>query len=293
MSRFDSAWLALRAQADTAARSERLGATIGRALESRDTVRAIDLACGTGANARYLMPILPPRQRWLLVDDDPALLGDTPEAMAQWASERGYALRRGNDGLALSAPSRSCDIETRRVNLATASDLTVLDGQDLVTGSALLDLVSAAWLSTVLSACRDRAAAVLFALSYDGRVVCTPRDPEDEVIRELVNRHQQRDKGFGPALGPGATDAAAAVLKSLGYLVERAASDWVLPPEWATLQTRVIAGWAEAAAEMRDAPVGAVEAWATRRLAHVARGVSQITVGHSDLAARLPNTATN
>ncbi|MBI3491471.1 MAG: class I SAM-dependent methyltransferase, partial [Acidobacteria bacterium] len=137
----------------------------------------------------------------------------------------------------------------------------------MVTASALLDLVSESWLRALAERCRANGAAVLFALSYDGRIQCSPEEPEDALVRDLVNRHQRTDKGFGPALGPEATDVAARCFADLGYSIKRESSDWVLTPESRELQKQVIDGWARAAAEVEPLRAKTIEAWRMRRLA--------------------------
>ena len=78
-----------------------------------------------------------------------------------------------------------------------------LDGPiDLVTTSALLDLVSAEWLERLVVETAARRLPVYAALSYDGKIALSPQDPFDSDIVAAVNRHQHGDKGFGPALGP-------------------------------------------------------------------------------------------
>ena len=120
-----------------------------------------------------------------------------------------------------------------------------------MTASALLDLVSETWLQTVARHCREAGAAVLFALTYNGRSHCSPEEPEDDAIRELMNRHQRaNDKGFGPAAGPEAIECAARSFAAVGYHVRRESSDWVLPPYMRELQRQLIEGWAEAALEI-------------------------------------------
>ena len=155
-----------------------------------------------------------------------------------------------------------------------------------MTASALLDLVSESWLRELASHCRAHRAAALFALTYDGRLTFEPAEAEDALIRDLVNRHQRTDKGFGPALGPAAVAAAADLFRSMDYAVRIASSDWVLsrisaPDE---LQDQLIEGWAEAAAAVAPDRAAAVDGWRSRRLDHVASGRSLVTVGHQDLA---------
>lgn len=128
---------------------------------------------------------------------------------------------------------------------------------------------------------------MLFALTYDGRIRCTPEEPEDEDVRALVNRHQRTDKGFGQALGPSAVDAAGRYFVERGYVVRRAQSDWALSRDSGELQTALIVGWAEAACSIAPEQSGTVARWRARRLAHVEQGRSQIVVGHQDIAGWL------
>jgi hypothetical protein len=163
--------------------------------------------------------------------------------------------------------------------------IRVLTGRDLVTASALLDLVSEDWLHVVTQACRDHGTAVLFALSYDGRIVCSPPEPEDDRVRNLVNRHQRTDKGFGPALGPAAAACVAGQLEALGYDVRREPSDWVLGPHEDELQRQLIEGWADAAVAVAPIDAAVIATWRIQRLAHVAEGRSRLVVGHEDVGA--------
>ena len=70
--------------------------------------------------------------------------------------------------------------------------------------------------------CAASGAAALFALSYDGRIDCSPEDPDDAAIVALVNEHQRTDKGFGPALGPDATACAERCFAAAAIRCERA-----------------------------------------------------------------------
>jgi glycosyltransferase involved in cell wall biosynthesis len=262
---FSADWLALREPADRAARSTRLTRKVADTLVQGAELRVLDLGAGTGANLRYLAHRLPEPQSWLLVDRDAALLA---------------AVATRDDG-----PRR---VETRQLDLRAIGDddaREMFSGRTLVTASALLDLVSEEWMRALGTRCREAAAALLFALSYDGRIQCAPEEPEDAEVRALVNRHQRTDKGFGRALGPDAAAVAETVLVSLGYLVERERSDWQLEPASQELQQQLIDGWARAAAEIAPQRSAAISGWRDRRLAHVAAHRSRLIVGHQDLVA--------
>jgi hypothetical protein len=250
MSGFSAEWLALREPADAAARSSALASFVAR------PGRLLDLGGGTGANIRYLSSRFPAPQVWTLVDDDPALMARAPYSVTRHRADLNVVVDEGE----------------------------LFEGCVLVTASALLDLVSEQWLAKLVLRCRAADAPVLFALSYDGRIVCSPEDPDDEEIRRLVNEHQKRDKGFGPALGPDAAARAIAMLSAAGYTTRTEQSDWKLRPDAKDLQRELVAGWASAASEIAPPRAAVVDAWQLRRLAHIDAGRSRIVVGHTDVA---------
>lgn len=264
MEAFRADWLALRESADHAARAEGVTAGVAARLARRRARRAIDLAAGTGSNVRYLLSRLPGITHWTLVDHDAALLSVARASLEPIAGAAGVT------------------IETMVADLRVV-DALPLDGCALVTASALLDLVSPAWLRAVAARCDDVQADVLFALTYDGRVECDPPDPWDARVRDLVNRHQRTDKGFGPALGPDATAAAEAAFAARG--VTTSASDWLLDAGQTELQRQLLAGWAGAAQTMAPDDASGLDGWLKRRLALVEQGRSRLRVGHRDLAA--------
>jgi len=295
VSGFSAEWLALREPHDAAARAVALVERLRRTSAARPNggVAAprtiVDLGAGSGANLRWLAPRLGGEQVWNLVDHDESLLAAAARALGDWAASRGAQLRidgeprdAGRAQLVVRGADFSCRVRRARVDLASELARIELPLRALVTSSALLDLVSARWLEALAHRCRAAAADVYFALTYDGRTVCTPAEPEDSEVLDLLNRHQTGDKGFGPALGPTAAQHAAEVFASLGYGVTVHASDWSIPARDAPLQRALLAGWLDAAVEIAPPRTGALRAWHARRLAHVDALRSQIAVGHVD-----------
>jgi len=258
-----SSWLALREAADQAARSTRITDAVVTRLPTVRPLRVLDLGTGTGANIRFLSPRLPAPQQWLAVDAEGSLLAE---------------LR--------SRTHVPGEIETRCAELGPVPPVDIFEGRQLVTASALLDLVSDAWIRSIADRCRAERAVALFALNYNGASHCLPAEPEDDDIRELMNRHQRRsDQGFGRAAGPDAIESAARSFAAVGYEVERAVTNWTLVPEMRELQRQLIEGWVAAATEMAPDRRASITDWRTRRLAHVDANCSHIVVGHEDLAA--------
>ena len=265
-------WLVLREAVDAASRSTTLTHAIADRFARDQPLRILDLCTGTGSNVRYLAEVLPETQYWLIVDRNQALLAEGARLLSLWSAFQWF----------------QCHIEAREYDVGTFDHPEIFSGRELVTASALLDLVSEGWLRSLAARCRSIRAPVLFALTYDGRWECRPGEPEDDQMRELFNRHQRNnDKGFGRAAGPDAVDVAERCFAAEGYRVRRAPSDWRLTPEHRDLQRHLIHGWAEAAEEIEPTQSRMIRGWLGRRLAHVEAGESHITVGHHDLAAWL------
>ncbi len=146
--------------------------------------------------------------------------------------------------------------------------------------------VSAEWLERFAVEVAAHRLPVYAALTYDGRAVLEPADAFDDAVIAAVNRHQRRDKGFGPALGPTAAVAAIARFERVRYAVVEGASDWVFAPHDHKIQKDVLAGWASAAREFGELPLGDIVAWLTRRSDLIAAGRSTMRIGHMDLFAR-------
>jgi hypothetical protein len=284
-----SGWLGLREPADRAARSQTVMETAMATIDAGDPVRVLDLATGTGANVRFLVDRLRGHQHWLCVDHDPALLAELPARMSLWATGRGYEVDMDAGGCLIRGEGVKCRVDTRHMDLGALDDGALFAGRHLVTASALLDLVSVEWLRVLASRCRSVGASALFALTYDGRSTCAPVEREDDVVRDLMNRHQKTDKGLGgPAAGPDAADLAERCFAEAGYLVRSAPSDWTLGPAEGPLQRLLIEGWAQAAVEIAPDLAATIQDWRHRRLAHVDAGRSRVVVGHTDVCAWRP-----
>ena len=264
MSAFTADWLELRAPADTTARSRQLTDALINLCTSKNSLRIVDLCAGSGANMRYLAPRFRQKQHWLLLDNDRTLLA--------------RAVSSPGDPDLISCESQCCD-------LARTLDRLDLSGVDIVTASATMDLVSADWFDRLAERCLGARSVLLFVLSYDGRIIFDPVDSLDTAVRDLFNRHQVTDKGFGPALGPTAPRYMVDRLQALGYRVETATSDWCLGEDQAGLQDAVIAGYADAASENAPEESSEIGDWRRRRLTALAAGRARLVVGHVDLLA--------
>ena len=261
---FKAQWLALREPYDARARNRDVLAAAASSLDRQPAPMIVDLGCGTGATLRALAPHLGPRQNWRLIDND----------------------------LGLLARAAGCERPPGASVMTTAVDLSrdveaALDGAvDLVTATALFDLVSAEWLERFVIEAAARRLPVYAALTYDGGGALEPADPFDQAVIAAVNHHQRSDKGFGAALGPAAAGEAIAWFQRVRYSVVQGASDWMFGPNDRQIQEEVLAGWAGAAQEEGALSLADLLAWLTRRRELIAAGVARMRVGHVDFFAR-------
>ena len=243
---FDTQWLDLREPADHAARNPELLQAFADALPAKPHI--IDLGSGTGSTLRAVAPIIP-GATWRLTDNDPLLLAE--------------------------AKRREPDVQIEQVDLAKNLSRPLAQKADAITASALIDLVSAAWLDELVTLADGR--ALYIALSVNGEDRWLPQHDDDAHIAGAFKADQRRDKGFGPALGDEAASYLAEALKNAGYQVRTAQSPWRLTQ--GSLMSVLSDGIANAATEA-GVPNVTADAW---RLARHHSTSAQI--GHTDLLA--------
>lgn len=293
MSGFSNEWLAQREPFDRTARASAAAAFDWKALATQlrgegshdATVTVLDLGCGTGANLREIAPRLGARQHWRLVDHDAALLAAVPETLTRWAEAQGWQVRPHGELLRIEGGTLCLDVACVQADLAAGFDAVPFDGAQLVSCSALLDLVSQPWLEALVARCAGIGAAVCWALSVDGRLAWSDADADDALVRDAFRAHQRRDKGFGAALGDAAVQVATHSLATAGYRVQAAESDWVIDGPRHTsdraMLRALIDGMAQAAREQCPAHAVRIDAWRARRNSMV--DTTHLRVGHVDL----------
>jgi hypothetical protein len=270
MSSFSADWLVLREPHDGRARNPAVLAAVSALVERWSPIRIVDLASGLGSMLRALAPRLPSPQIWRLVDKNSELLA--------------FADR-------MTAPSAELAVEFCGLDLGHNLHNALVGTIDLVTASALLDLVSEGWLDQLLSEIVRRRLPFYTTLTYDGRAEIEPADPLDAAIIAATNIHQRIDKGFGPALGPTAVRAAIARLESLQYSVVSGPSDWIIGANDREIQMKIFAFWASAGQAIGGFSHSEMAGWLARRRDAVIAGCSSIRIGHVDFFAKDPSRA--
>jgi hypothetical protein len=210
---------------------------------------------------RWLAPLLPGPQHWILHDHDPDLLAlataDVPVASAVRVETRlGDVTRLGREELG---------------------------GANLITASALLDLLTMDELTGLIHACSAAGCPVLFTLSVTGRVQLLPPEQLDGPVATAFDAHQRRLTARGRLLGPDAWKAADQVFRALGAEVVVAGSPWRLGATESDLAAGWITGWVDAACEQEPALADDADLYERRRLREASAGLLAVTVGHADL----------
>jgi hypothetical protein len=262
--RVSPGWLDLREGADAAARSRGLVEQLRQRPPPGGCWVVHDLACGSGAMGRWLAPLLPGPQRWVLHDRDEDLLAlaaaDVPGPAA--------------DGAAVGVQTRLSDV--------TQLAHDELAGATLVTASALLDLLTEDELASLVQACAGARCPVLLALSVTGRVRLDPADRLDSRVAAAFNAHQRRTTPRGRMLGPDALGAAVEGFRRRGARVIVRPSPWRLGTDTA-LTVEWLTGWLDAACEQEEELAAAADLYRRRRLRAAIAGRLAVTVGHADL----------
>lgn len=273
MSGFSAEWLALREPADHRARDAGLLAELARHFGGRP-VSVLDLGCGAGSNLRGMAHALGDGQRWRLVDYDPALLAHARDRLAAWGGGVADA-----GGLAISAGSGRCVVAFEEADLSGGIAPLIDPAPDLVTAAAFFDLVSEDWIDRFAAALAAHRLPFYTVLTYDGVERWSPPHALDAAVLAAFHAHQGRDKGFGPAAGPGATARLAEAFRAHGYRVLTAPSPWDLGLDDAKLISELAKGIATAAVETGRVSAADGREWAQ------ARREARAVVGHQDLLA--------
>jgi hypothetical protein len=258
-------WLDLREPADAAARSRELVEHLRPHLPATSCLVIHDLACGTGSMGRWLAPLLPGPQRWVLHDRDADMLHVAAAELPGPAAD-----------------GASVVVETRR------SDVTQLSPEDLadatlITASALLDLLTQDELAELIDVCAEAGCPVLLTLSVVGHVELAPSDPLDSRVAAAFDAHQRGITERGRLLGPDAVAAAIEGFRLLGAEVLVRPTPWKLGPAQGDLAAEWFSGWIGAAYEQSVDLASATGSYARRRSADARVGDLRVTVGHADL----------
>ncbi|GGN16155.1 trans-aconitate methyltransferase [Lentzea pudingi] len=252
---FAPEWLALRENADAQARSTELADVVRETLVNRNPLTIRDLGCGTGSMGRWLAGRLGGVQHWVLHDRDPRLLGLAEASMSALPD--------------VTAETREGDLTSLK-----AADIA---GADLVTCSALLDLLTAEEMNELAMACVEAHVPALFTLSVAGRIDIDPAEPLDAAFQDAFNAHQRRVVDGRRLLGPDAPAAAEEAFAAAGASVRTAQSPWRMNGD--ALQREWLKGWVDAAVEQEPALMSEVSEYLRRR------STASVVVHHVDLLA--------
>jgi len=281
MSGFSASWLALREPVDHRSRDASLLKLLAQRLDGRSPMRVLDLGCGTGSNLRATAPRLGDAQEWTLVDYDPALLEEAALALTNWADEA----QAIGDQLVLIKDGKNIGVRFRIADLDRELGDVLSGKPDLVTASALFDLISESWMKTFAAALKISGALFYTVLTYDGRDEFLPEHPLDHAVIAAFAKHQTRDKGFGPAAGPRAAAALVRILRAEEFTVDTADSPWVMNADDQPLVSQLLDGVAGAVRETGALSETQLSDWLAFRQKAASGKQARITTGHTDIFA--------
>jgi len=144
-------------------------------------------------------------------------------------------------------------------------------------------LVSREFVDSLLDSLSSQKTALYVALNYDGNIEWTPSHPFDAAVLKAFNQDQRKDKGFGKALGPDATEYLQQILESKKYKTSTASSPWQLNSTNHELVSELIEGIVGAVENDYGLIADDLNAWKEFRIANASSGTCNL--GHLDLLA--------
>ncbi len=274
---FSAEWLRMREPVDHRSRDKALLAKTAQYLANKDEPVIYDLGAGAGSNLRGTALALGTRQRWVLVDYDPALLSAALDFLSAWAEKS----RATAAGLEIEKGGKLIRVEVKRADLNANPAPWGEQKPDLVTSAALFDLVSENWIGRFCKSLAEDKLALYTTLVHDETAKWLPSHDADARMSEAFERDFGKEKGFGPSAGNEAIGIMARKLKSLGYDTALANSPWWLGADDHALIEELADGWANAVRDTKAVPEDAIQKWLAARKA---RGTNCV-VGHKDLLA--------
>jgi hypothetical protein len=261
-----SDWLSLREAQDSRARSRDLARAV-LALLPDGPMTVHDLGSGTGSMMRWLAPLLPGPQAWVLHDWNANLTRHALDGEAP----------RDRDGAPVSITTRVGELEELR-----AADL---EGASLVTASALLDVLTASEAHAIVEACVEVGAPTLLSLSVTGEVELRPWDARDKLFETAFNAHQRREVHDRRLLGRYGAPIVQGLFELAGWKVRKARTSWRIADTEPRLLNEWFDGWIDAAEEQSPTLRADAAGYRELRRSQLDRGELSAVVYHLDLLA--------
>lgn len=227
---FATDWLEERYRFDVAARNPQVEAACLQYLSTCSPINIIDIGTGTGANFIYLAEKFPQSQRWVLVELNPDLLKRARTRLTAWATANGYHIKPGKSSLHFKKDQQQIQVDFLKGSFLDLPRLLPLKDYDLVTASAVFDLLSKDMIQNLAQTFHENRLALLATLNYES-MSYLPIDPADEQWIGLYEAHMQRQQEFGQALGPNCSAYLESCFARLsGEQLLRAPSRWQIEP---------------------------------------------------------------
>jgi len=276
MNSFTADWLALREPTDKISRNALVLAACENAFRRFHHISVCDAGAGTGASVRAFSNFLPKKQTWTLVDADLANLHKSLALL----SARGDVISKSETECSVRLNEKIISTRILKRDLSETSEVWP-DETQLITASAVFDLVSTPWVSEFIKILRRRNTSLLATLTFNGKMNAEPHHDLDEAMFNAFRAHQRTDKGFGAAAGPDAVSLLRDGLIEAGFTVAEGESPWILGNDNRALMEETLKGIAFAAMEIGHVEKRDADAWLNDRL----RGTQQFIVGHTDIFA--------
>jgi len=278
---FATDWLEERNRFDEAARNPQVEHAFLQAAQQYDPVNIIDLGAGSGATFLYLAPKIPGSQRWTLVELNPSLLKHARQRIKLWSHAKGMQTTLENtDQIVLQREKQEISVQFTKGSLLQLEQLLPLEYYQLVTASAVNDLLSRDMLEQLLQTLHRYKLGCYTMLNYQG-MHFFPEEGQDTAMIAAYEKHMQRQQDFGKALGPDCADAFRQIGQQLyGKSPVEGQSDWIIRPSDRLMHRYLLSFMEKSIPEV--APKLDLQGWLDRKQELLQQEQLRLTVAHLD-----------
>lgn len=288
----DPDWLRDRYGFDSIARCKHLEAVVLSHFHERRFIGILDVGAGLGANTRYYGGLLACDQEWILVEEDPSLARTCLSDLTRWAESNGWDYRPLPEGLEIRGRDKRIMIHLVETSICNVGGLVDLSSVDLATANAVFDLLSEGQLTSFLSELCCFGIPIFATMNYRS-MRFQPQQERDAAYIGVYERHMQRPRDVGCAVGRDCSDMMITCLEGMGYEVRSGSSTWIITSADRKMLRSMLAFMGGAISEMVPASTeGAkLDQWISGKLDQADKGRLQLRVEHMDIFGRSPDPA--
>ncbi len=192
---FTSSWLTLREPYDILARNKNLK----NFIKKSDSI--LDIGSGTGAFSRWCLENNILFDTMTLLDHDEKLLNNSQRITSRFCKDKRLILKKiSKKEFKVEDPINNSSYEFKTLNKDLALSINLTNNYDVLSMSALIDLLSANYLSKLFDNIKCNK-IIAMSLCFNGKINWNSKNSHDKYIVNEFNKEQQSVREGNISLG--------------------------------------------------------------------------------------------